>query len=92
MGLLGKTLKGRTTDPEKSGPPRNIINKYIYFTNQAEAEKELKLRELKTNYLKTEILSEQKINRINKKKLMSNWRRLMRISKTGTHILTPRRA
>lgn len=83
MGLLGKTLKGRSTKPGASGPARNIHERLIQRTpEEHDADKENQI--IKRNYLQTQISQEKKIYNINKKKLLTNWRKIMRITKTGT--------
>ena len=81
MGLLGKTLKGRSTKAGASGPARNIRERLIQRTPE-EAEQEKENQKLKREHLKTNIYQEKKIYNINKKKLLTNWRKIMRITKT----------
>lgn len=81
MGLLGKTLKGRSTITVDQGPPRNTrIREVIVQPEQIEKEKENRVIKL-ANFQK-QMMSEEKINKINKKKLIKNWRNIMRIAKT----------
>ena len=82
MGLLGKTLKGRSTVAADTGPPRNTrIREVIVPPENVEAEKQNRV--LKLDNFKKQMLSEEKINNINRKKLLTNWRNIMRIAKTG---------
>mgnify|MGYP002139488539 CR=1 FL=1 len=81
MGLLGKTLKGRTTQQEELGPARNIrVREIIISAPQHEADK--KNKETKEEYFRKQIQSEEQIYNINKKKLLANWRKILRIAKT----------
>ena len=82
MGLLGKTLKGRSTVQADNGPARNLrIREVIVAPENIENEK--KNRILKLENFKTQMVSEEKIYNINRKKLLTNWRNIMRIAKTG---------
>ena len=81
MGLLGKTLKGRTTQQEETGPPRNIRVKEIILT-PAQYEAEKKNKETKEEYFRKQIQTEEQIFNINKRKLLTNWRKILRIAKT----------
>jgi hypothetical protein len=82
MGLLGKTLKGRSTIQSDSGPPRNLrIREVIVAPENVENEK--KNRVIKLDNFKSQMMSEEKIYNINRKKLLTNWRNIMRIAKTG---------
>lgn len=86
MGLLGKTLKGRSTVAADTGPPKNArIREIIVAPENVEAEKENRV--LKLSNFKKQMLSEEKINNINRKKLLTNWRNIMRIAKTGNLLL-----
>lgn len=82
MGLLGKTLKGRSTIQADSGPPRNLrIREVIVAPENIEKEKENRV--IKLDNFKSQMASEEKIYNINRKKLLTNWRNIMRIAKTG---------
>lgn len=81
MGLLGKTLKGRSTQQEDVGPQRNIRIREI-FLDAVQYEAEKKKKELKEQNLRKQIHEEEEIFDINKKKLLANWRKILRIAKT----------
>lgn len=81
MVLLGKALKNRSTVATESGPARNVrLREVILAPAQYEIEK--KNKELKEEHLKKQILQEEEIFNINKKKLLTNWRKILRIAKT----------
>ena len=81
MGLLGKTLKGRSTKPGAQGPARNIRERLIQRTPE-EHEQEKENQKIKREHLRNQIFQEKKIYNINKKKLLTNWRKIMRMTKT----------
>lgn len=81
MVLLGKALKNRSTVVTEEGPARNIRLREVILTPQAyEAEK--KNKEIKEQHLRKEILAEEEIYNVNRKKLLNNWRKILRIAKT----------
>ena len=81
MGLLGKTLKGRSTTADAMEPKNARRREIIIAPENIENEKQNRV--IKLANFKKQMVSEEKINNINKKKLLSNWRNIMRISKTG---------
>jgi len=87
MGLLGKTLKGRSTLAKDKGPPRNIRLREIEFRTKDQIEGERERRKEREILFKKQLESEQKIYNINKKKLLVNWRNIMRIAKTGMYFI-----
>ncbi|EGR28425.1 hypothetical protein IMG5_175800 [Ichthyophthirius multifiliis] len=81
MGLLGKTLKGRTVRPGGFPPIRNI--KWRKLTqSQEEYEQNLQLQKLQHEKLRNQILEEQKLIFLNKRKLHIYWRKTLRVLKT----------
>jgi hypothetical protein len=81
MGLLGKTLKGRSARPGGLPPKKNIKIRQIAKT-QEEFDQLKKLAKMKKDILRSKIESEHKIVNFNKKKLLTYWRKIMRIAKT----------
>lgn len=81
MGLLGKTLKGRTAREGGLPPKKNIKVRQIAKT-QEEFDNLKKLAKMKKDILRSKIESEHKIVNFNKKKLLTYWRKIMRIAKT----------
>jgi hypothetical protein len=81
MALLGKTLKGKTTRPGGAEVKKNQKIRQI-SKNEVEFEENRKNALLRRTQLKTRIKDEQKIVNFNKKKLLTYWRKIMRIAKT----------
>lgn len=81
MGLLGKTLKGRTTRPGGNPPVLNIKIRQIAKTHD-EFNQLKELAKIKRDILRTKIKNEHKFVNFNKKKLLTYWRKIMRIAKT----------
>ena len=81
MGLLGKTLKGRTAREGGLPAKKNIKIRQIAKT-QEEFDNLKKLAKMKKDILRSKIENEHKIVNFNKKKLLTYWRKIMRIAKT----------
>ncbi|KAL4428775.1 hypothetical protein ABPG74_001289 [Tetrahymena malaccensis] len=81
MALLGKTLKGRSTRPGGIPQKRNIKWRQL-AKNQEEFDQLKQLAKMKREGLKARIKDEQKVVTFNKKKLITYWRKIMRIAKT----------
>lgn len=81
MGLLGKTLKGRTAREGGLPPKKNLKIRQIAKT-QEEFDNLKKLAKMKKDILRSKIANEQKIVQFNRKKLLAYWRKIMRIAKT----------
>lgn len=81
MGLLGKTLKGRTTRPGGIPPVKNIKVRQIAKTHD-EFNQLKELAKTKRDILRARIKNEHKFVNFNKKKLLTYWRKIMRIAKT----------
>jgi hypothetical protein len=81
MVLLGKTLKGRTTKPGGNAPQRNIQIRQISKSSE-ELDINLKLSKIKRDTLKQRLQDESVTFKLNQKKLLTYWRKLMRIAKT----------
>lgn len=81
MGLLGKTLKGRTAREGGLPPKKNLKIRQIAKT-QEEFDNLKKLAKMKKDILRSKISNEQKIVHFNRKKLLNYWRKIMRIAKT----------
>jgi hypothetical protein len=81
MALLGKLLKGRSTKNAQQQAMRNIRIRAQNRT-QEEYENEKKMALIRKNALKNSLAEEQKLIAYNRKKLLTNWRNIMRIAKT----------
>lgn len=81
MGLLGKTLKGRTTRTDIAASEGNVILKLVQLTKE-EYENEHNLNKVKKDYLDNGIRSEVMIAKLNRQKLATYWRKILRIAKT----------
>jgi len=84
MGLLGKTLKGRSSKPQKEtgGVRKRIIRPQLAVKTDDEKQQEQAFIKIKRENLKSSYADESKITAFNKKKILTEWRRIMRISKT----------
>ena len=81
MGLLGKTLKGRSTRVGGIPPVKNIKIRQIAKT-QDEFDQLKKLADMKRGVLRSKIKAEHKFVNFNKRKLLTYWRKIMRMAKT----------
>ena len=83
MGLLGKTLKGRSTQAGEGDaqPARNVRTREVIL-NQAQYEAEKAQRLLKESHFRQLVQEEERIYAINRKKLLTNWRKILRVAKT----------
>ena len=79
MGLLGKTLKGRSTKPGAKNVRKNVKYKQLNKTQDQYDKIMIKKRR---DDLKQKILDEKKIVAINQAQLKSYWRKILRICKT----------
>ena len=84
MGLLGKTLKGRSSKPQKEtgGVRKRIIRPPLAVKTEEEKAQDQAFIKIKRENLKSSYADESKITAFNKKKILTEWRRIMRISKT----------
>jgi hypothetical protein len=80
MVLLGKTLKGRTTKKGEVEPTRNIRVREIIKTEAEQQADKIKTA-MKEDHFRKQIQAEEKITLINRKKLMTNWRKILRLTK-----------
>ena len=81
MALLGKTLKGRSTRPGGIPVMPNIKWRQL-IKNQDDFDQFKRLSKLKLDELRFRIKSEYQIASINKKKLLTYWRKILRMAKT----------
>lgn len=81
MALLGKLLKGRSTRA-----PKNIRGVRIRLiesqASQEEKTNEDKFNKIKRDQLRSTVQEELKITNFNKKKILTEWRKIMRMAKT----------
>ena len=81
MVLLGKLLKGRSTRAPKD--LRDVrIRRIKMQIQQEDLKNEEEFRKRKREHLRNSIQEEQKITNFNNKKLLTEWRKIMRMAKT----------
>ncbi|OMJ71319.1 hypothetical protein SteCoe_30493 [Stentor coeruleus] len=81
MVLLGKLLKGRSTRAPKD--LRDIrVRRIKVQIQQEDLKNEEEFRKRKREHLRNSIQEEQKITNFNNKKLLTEWRKIMRMAKT----------
>eukprot|EP01017_Pseudomicrothorax_dubius_P008203 TRINITY_DN12672_c0_g1_i1.p1 TRINITY_DN12672_c0_g1~~TRINITY_DN12672_c0_g1_i1.p1 ORF type:complete len:501 (-),score=153.10 TRINITY_DN12672_c0_g1_i1:36-1538(-) len=81
MGLLGKTLKGRTTKASALVARANVVYRNQHRTTEEIDEERKKMKSQLDEHRKF-IAEEQKLSAYNQKKLLAYWRKIMRIAKT----------
>jgi hypothetical protein len=79
MGLLGKYFKGRANRPEQKA---TIVRVKNIDKGVEELEKEQKLLQDRKTYLKNAMIEEQKMAHFNRMKILTHWRKLLRLAKT----------
>jgi len=84
MALLGKTLKGRSTRLAQGEGVR--VRRINRLKEQAktmdELDNEKKLAKIKKEHLKAALSDEANMSHFNRKKILTNWRKLMRVAKS----------
>ena len=80
MGFLGKLVKGRAKRPQQSGPTSVRVRHIDKSVDDLNNEQEL-LKKRK-EYLKTAMIEEQKMAHFNRMKILTHWRKLLRLAKT----------
>jgi len=82
--LLGKLLKGRSTKANRGNMQYRL--KVIQAQQQARSEKEeeeeMKFRRMLKERLRNSMIEEQRITEFNRTKIMTEWRKIMRMAKT----------
>lgn len=81
MVLLGKLLKGRSTRAPKDLRDTRVRRIKMQI-QQEDLKNEEEFRRLKREHLRNSIQEEQKITNFNNKKLLTEWRKIMRMAKT----------
>ena len=81
MGHLGKLVKGRAKRPDQKHTQVRVRN-----TDKTveDLEKEQKLLKLRKETLKTNMVEEQRMAHFNRMKILTHWRKLLRLAKTET--------
>lgn len=81
MVLLGKLLKGRSTRAPKD--LRGLRVRHVRVEMQQEdLKKEEEFHKIKREHLRATLTEEQNITNFNKKKILNEWRKIMRMAKT----------
>jgi hypothetical protein len=81
MALLGKLLKGRSTRAPKD--MRGVrVRRIRAQIQQEERKNEEELHKKKREFLRNNVQEEMKITNFNKKKILTEWRKIMRMAKT----------
>ena len=79
MGVLGKHVKGKANRPDMQHTQVRVRN----IDKQVDdLEKEQKLLKLRKENLKTQMIDEQKMAHFNRMKILTHWRKLLRLAKT----------
>ena len=77
MGNLGKHVKGKANRPE--------LRNHVIKTRQMDindVERETKLLKLRKETLKNAMIEEQRMAHFNRMKILTHWRKLLRLAKT----------
>jgi len=82
MVLLGKTLKGRSSKGQNMNQRRRNIRIRQQNKTMEEIDQEKKLSKKKRSFLKASLMEEERLTRMNKVKILTNWRKIMRVAKT----------
>ena len=79
MGFLGKLVKGRAKRPDLKQTQVRVRN---IDKSVEDLEKEQKLLKMRKEHLKTAMIEEQKMAHFNRMKILTHWRKLLRLAKT----------
>lgn len=79
MGLLGKHVKGKANRPDMQHTQVRIRN---LDKTVEDLDKEQKLLKMRKENLKTQMIEEQKMAHFNRMKILTHWRKLLRLAKT----------
>jgi predicted DCC family thiol-disulfide oxidoreductase YuxK len=79
MVKLGKEVKGRAPVNQ---PKRSIIRIKFMAMQQEELQEELNKMKKKREDLKTHMVEEQKLAHLNRMKILTYWRKVLRLAKT----------
>ena len=79
MGGLGKLVKGRAYRPDQKRTQVRVRN---LDKSVEDLEKEQKLLKMRKDHLKNSMIEEQKMAHFNRMKILTHWRKLLRLAKT----------
>jgi len=79
MGHLGKLVKGRANRPDLKRTQVRVRN---IDKSVDDLEKEQKLLKMRKEHLKNSMIEEQKMAHFNRMKILTHWRKLLRLAKT----------
>ena len=79
MGYLGKLVKGKANRPEQK---RMMVRVKNVDKSVEDLEKEQKLLKQRKDDLKTKMIEEEKMAHFNRMKILTHWRKLLRLAKT----------
>ena len=79
MVQLGKLVKGKANRPEQKRTQVRVKN---IDKSVEDLEKEQKTLKMRKEKLKTDMIEEQKMAHFNRMKILTHWRKLLRLAKT----------
>ena len=79
MGYLGKLVKGKANRPEQK---RMMVRVKNIDKSVEDCEKEQKLLKQRKDDLKIKMIEEEKMAHFNRMKILTHWRKLLRLAKT----------
>jgi hypothetical protein len=79
MGYLGKLVKGKANRPEQK---RVMVRVKNIDKSVEDLEKEQKTLKMRKEKLKQDMIDEQKMAHFNRMKILTHWRKLLRLAKT----------
>ena len=79
MGHLGKLVKGKANRPEQKRTQVRVKN---IDKSVEDLEKEQKTLKMRKEKLKQDMIDEQKMAHFNRMKILTHWRKLLRLAKT----------
>jgi hypothetical protein len=80
MGMLGKMIKGRAKRKEMKHVQIRVRN--IENMQSEDVDKEQKRIKMRKETLKNAMIEEQKMAHFNRMKILTHWRKLLRLAKT----------
>ena len=82
MGYLGKEVKGRAKRPEQQHISIRIRGGAADGKEQDEVQNQQNLLRMRKDLLKKQMIEEQKMSHFNRMKILTHWRKLLRLAKT----------
>jgi dynein regulatory complex subunit 2 len=79
MGYLGKLVKGKANRPEQK---RVMVRVKNIDKGLDDIEKEQKILQQRKQELKKKMMEEEKMTHFNRMKILTHWRKLLRLAKT----------